>query len=34
MARALAAAELITADERVDSVMLPVRDGVTIARRR
>ncbi|CAM5491169.1 DUF2218 domain-containing protein [Streptomyces avidinii] len=26
--------ELITLDERVDSVMLPVRDGVTIARRR
>ncbi len=26
--------DLITADERVDSVMLPVRDGVTIARRR
>lgn len=26
--------DLITADERVDSVMLPVRDGVTVARRR
>ncbi|AOR36811.1 SAM-dependent methyltransferase [Streptomyces fodineus] len=26
--------DLITADERVDSVMLPVRDGLTIARRR
>ncbi|MGW6613048.1 O-methyltransferase [Streptomyces erythrochromogenes] len=26
--------DLIAADERVDSVMLPVRDGVTIARRR
>ncbi|MEV8535169.1 DUF2218 domain-containing protein [Streptomyces sp. NPDC051211] len=26
--------ELIKTDERVDSVMLPVRDGVTIARRR
>ncbi|MEU6465653.1 DUF2218 domain-containing protein [Streptomyces sp. NPDC046976] len=26
--------DLIAADERVDSVMLPVRDGVTVARRR
>ncbi|MFD8578815.1 DUF2218 domain-containing protein [Streptomyces virginiae] len=26
--------DLITGDDRVDSVMLPVRDGVTIARRR
>ncbi|MEU6772229.1 DUF2218 domain-containing protein [Streptomyces sp. NPDC046759] len=26
--------DLITTDERVDSVMLPVRDGITIARRR
>ncbi|MFI5977807.1 DUF2218 domain-containing protein [Streptomyces sp. NPDC051452] len=26
--------DLITADERVDAVMLPVRDGITIARRR
>ncbi|GGV43978.1 O-methyltransferase [Kitasatospora herbaricolor] len=26
--------ELIAADERVDAVMLPVRDGVTVARRR
>ncbi|MBY8840381.1 DUF2218 domain-containing protein [Streptomyces sp. SP2-10] len=26
--------DLITADERVDCVMLPVRDGVTVARRR
>ncbi len=26
--------ELIAVDERVDAVMLPVRDGVTIARRR
>ncbi len=26
--------ELIAADERVDAVMLPVRDGVTLARRR
>ncbi|MER5517037.1 hypothetical protein [Streptomyces sp. NPDC002763] len=26
--------DLIAVDERVDSVMLPVRDGVTIARRR
>jgi len=26
--------DLIAADERVDAVMLPVRDGVTIARRR
>jgi predicted O-methyltransferase YrrM len=26
--------DLITADERMDSVMLPVRDGVTIARKR
>ncbi|MFJ5552129.1 DUF2218 domain-containing protein [Streptomyces sp. NPDC093225] len=26
--------DLITTDDRVDSVMLPVRDGVTIARRR
>ncbi|WP_405419682.1 DUF2218 domain-containing protein [Streptomyces erythrochromogenes] len=26
--------DLITADDRVDSVMLPVRDGITIARRR
>ncbi|MFF1873305.1 DUF2218 domain-containing protein [Kitasatospora herbaricolor] len=26
--------DLITADERVDAVMLPVRDGVTVARRR
>jgi predicted O-methyltransferase YrrM len=26
--------DLITADERVDSVMLPVRDGITLARRR
>jgi caffeoyl-CoA O-methyltransferase len=26
--------ELIVADDRVDSVMLPVRDGVTLARRR
>ncbi|HEX6521825.1 MAG TPA: DUF2218 domain-containing protein [Streptosporangiaceae bacterium] len=26
--------DLITADERVDSVMLPLRDGITIARKR
>ena len=26
--------DAITADDRVDSVMLPVRDGVTLARRR
>ncbi|MFE6909586.1 hypothetical protein [Streptomyces erythrochromogenes] len=26
--------DLIAADERVDSVMLPVRDGITLARRR
>ncbi|MEU5792016.1 hypothetical protein ABZ800_00490 [Streptomyces sp. NPDC047813] len=26
--------DLIAADERVDAVMLPVRDGVTVARRR
>jgi caffeoyl-CoA O-methyltransferase len=26
--------DLITADERMDSVMLPLRDGITIARRR
>ncbi|MEV6733264.1 MULTISPECIES: hypothetical protein [unclassified Streptomyces] len=26
--------DLITADERVDSVMLSMRDGVTITRRR
>ncbi|QHC27798.1 hypothetical protein GR129_02050 [Streptomyces sp. HF10] len=26
--------DLIAADERVVSVMLPVRDGVTVARRR
>ena len=26
--------DLITADERMDSVMLPVRDGITIARKR
>ncbi|MGH3212756.1 MAG: hypothetical protein ACRDNO_33830 [Trebonia sp.] len=26
--------DLITADERMDSVMLPLRDGITVARRR
>jgi caffeoyl-CoA O-methyltransferase len=26
--------EIIVGDDRVDSVMLPVRDGVTLARRR
>lgn len=26
--------DLITVDERVESVMIPVRDGLTIARRR
>jgi caffeoyl-CoA O-methyltransferase len=26
--------DLITADDRMDSVMLPLRDGITIARKR